>query len=287
MAGFVNRLIGRARGALPVPRPILTPVFGIDPELTARPSPPSVGNTDRPSMIVESDSSPPGSLMGSTDQDRLADASTASQSLPKSPPLLVPEAPEKHARQAAPTENSGERSDSPSTHDTGPGQPRADHEDSAVTGRPFPEVTTLSAKPPEDRRIPEKTTERREPPVGPLLVERTRDKVLSEEAAHHESERRTTIGKPALTPVRAVPASDTARPPTAHPAGQARPSLPRWREIGAEGPSSPPTVKVTIGRIEVRATTPPAPPTPRTRRQRPGPALTLDEYLKKRSGERK
>jgi hypothetical protein len=45
---------------------------------------------------------------------------------------------------------------------------------------------------------------------------------------------------------------------------------------------TPPTIHVTIGRIEVRAT--PPPPSPR---QRPAPAvMSLDDYLKRREGER-
>jgi len=44
-----------------------------------------------------------------------------------------------------------------------------------------------------------------------------------------------------------------------------------------------PTIQVTVGRIEVRAITPPAPPAPRTKPARPGPALSLVDYLKQRS----
>jgi hypothetical protein len=47
--------------------------------------------------------------------------------------------------------------------------------------------------------------------------------------------------------------------------------------------AEPAVIRVTIGRIEVRATTPPLPAAaPRTRP--PGPALTLDDYLKQRNG---
>ena len=50
----------------------------------------------------------------------------------------------------------------------------------------------------------------------------------------------------------------------------------------ASEPAEPAVIRVTIGRIEVRATTPPLPAAPRTRP--PGPALALDDYLKKRNG---
>jgi hypothetical protein len=67
------------------------------------------------------------------------------------------------------------------------------------------------------------------------------------------------------------------------------PARPGWshapsRRSGAAGNESRPVVKVTIGRVEVRAVAPPAPP-PRTRR--PGPKLTLEHYLEQRAkGER-
>lgn len=46
-------------------------------------------------------------------------------------------------------------------------------------------------------------------------------------------------------------------------------------------PAPAPTIKVTIGRVEVRAIMPPA-AAPRPARARPGPALSLEDYLKQR-----
>ena len=46
---------------------------------------------------------------------------------------------------------------------------------------------------------------------------------------------------------------------------------------------SAPTIKITIGRVDVRAITP-AQPTPRRAPATRGPALSLDDYLKQRSG---
>lgn len=48
--------------------------------------------------------------------------------------------------------------------------------------------------------------------------------------------------------------------------------------------AAPPIVQVTIGRIEVRAVTPSAPPAPRAPARPQGPALSLDEYLRRRNG---
>lgn len=46
---------------------------------------------------------------------------------------------------------------------------------------------------------------------------------------------------------------------------------------------TPPTIRVTIGRVEVTANVPPAQPPPPAPPVRRGPELSLDEYLKKRS----
>jgi hypothetical protein len=57
---------------------------------------------------------------------------------------------------------------------------------------------------------------------------------------------------------------------------------PFWRPVEREL-SRPPTTRVSIGRIEVRATTPPE-LSPAPKPPRPDPRLTLDEYLKRRDG---
>ena len=45
-----------------------------------------------------------------------------------------------------------------------------------------------------------------------------------------------------------------------------------------------PTIKVTIGRIEVRAMTPPPAQAPQQQRKKTQPSLSLDDYLKQRAG---
>lgn len=58
------------------------------------------------------------------------------------------------------------------------------------------------------------------------------------------------------------------------------------REPRVDAPeSSAPGIRVTIGRIEVRAITPP--PARRTEPARSGPKLSLDDYLKQRTGGRR
>jgi hypothetical protein len=54
------------------------------------------------------------------------------------------------------------------------------------------------------------------------------------------------------------------------------------REVAAQAKDSAPTIQVTIGRIEVRASKSPEPPCTRTVRSRP--ALSLEDYLKQRNG---
>ena len=65
--------------------------------------------------------------------------------------------------------------------------------------------------------------------------------------------------------------------PTVEPAAPVPAVLPKAMRKPA------PTIQVTIGRIEVRAITLPAPPAPRFKPARPGPALSLDDYLKQRN----
>jgi hypothetical protein len=72
------------------------------------------------------------------------------------------------------------------------------------------------------------------------------------------------IAKPQVTPRIELAAPAAVQPPTA-------------RELT-------PTIRVTIGRIEVRAIMPPSPPAPSSTSARPAPALSLDAYLKQRSG---
>jgi hypothetical protein len=47
-------------------------------------------------------------------------------------------------------------------------------------------------------------------------------------------------------------------------------------------PAAAPVIRVSIGRIEVRAIMPPAPPAPRSKVPRPSPGLSLEEFLKQR-----
>jgi hypothetical protein len=51
--------------------------------------------------------------------------------------------------------------------------------------------------------------------------------------------------------------------------------------------STPPIIEVTIGRIEVRALTPPAAPPPPQRERHEPPKMSLDDYLRAQGGGRR
>jgi hypothetical protein len=68
-----------------------------------------------------------------------------------------------------------------------------------------------------------------------------------------------------------------------HQPDQRREQVPREPRVLAPEPPAP-TIRVAIGRIEVRAITPPAPPAQQETPARPGPLLSLDDYLKQRNG---
>lgn len=89
------------------------------------------------------------------------------------------------------------------------------------------------------------------------------------------------------------PASAVGRSATLPPQGEARserlePVMPCIPAASAEtGPlptPRPPCISITIGRIEVRAVPPVTIPSAQPRSRLPRPALTLDEYLRRRDG---
>lgn len=89
-------------------------------------------------------------------------------------------------------------------------------------------------------------------------------------------------------PVSAVGRSATLRPQAEARPERLEPVTPRIPAVSAEtGPSPaprPPRISITIGRIEVRAAPPMTIPPAQPRSRLPRPALTLDEYLRRRDG---
>jgi len=108
-----------------------------------------------------------------------------------------------------------------------------------------------------------------------------------------ESQRASRASRPERRQVPEAPPSTTSPqsplvPRVLRPniAARREPARSRPDEQGValpELPSSPPIVRVTIGRVEVRAILLPTSPPPRIPPARRGPALSLDDYLKQRN----
>jgi hypothetical protein len=89
-------------------------------------------------------------------------------------------------------------------------------------------------------------------------------------------DRPTTAPRPVQDERTRISTPDSREPSSIKPANRVA------AESEATGPP-PPTIQVTIGRVEVRAVMP-SPPAQRSRPALPVPALPLDEYLKQRRG---
>lgn len=91
-------------------------------------------------------------------------------------------------------------------------------------------------------------------------------------------------------PSRGSASSDLLVPAATRPHIAARPEpngTPRKDQRETATEASSPTVRVTIGRVEVRAAPATPPPARRSSGAKPGPALSLDDYLKQRKGGRR
>ena len=145
----------------------------------------------------------------------------------------------------------------------------------------------VTLRPPRDAEPAPLTAE---PPEAPLEMVRESPLVPLEQAGEAVAQRRN--GTRGSEPLRRddlplVPSS--AAPPTVRQANRRQPSAVSRSSLAVTFPNSPndsasnapPIVRVTIGRIDVRAA--PAPSTPaRKPAPRSGPKLTLDAYLKSR-----
>jgi hypothetical protein len=95
---------------------------------------------------------------------------------------------------------------------------------------------------------------------------------------------------PRTQPPTAVPVrSDGPRPPAVSvvPAAALAPApLPEPRRLRQSGPAESPVVRITIGRIDVRAVPTPTPNQENSRPTRRKPAMSLEDYLERRNGRR-
>jgi len=186
-------------------------------------------------------------------------------------------------------------------------RPEALEAESADRPPPGPFTPPLIGGAPE-RRWP--TMEHKLPldaPHQPPHVSIARTRPLETSTAQMASQsRRPVAEQPTLT--QAAPAEGTADAPLrdithrpreaplepaispAEPSGIPKPRplvleavIARPREAPHAEPKATRTIHVTIGRIEVRAVMPPAPPAPRPRPTQPVPLLSLEDYLKQRN----
>jgi hypothetical protein len=135
--------------------------------------------------------------------------------------------------------------------------------------------------------------------TGPVtrILPRLPDRPLTTPPEHREGEtpdlllpRVNQVRSAVLKPTQDTVSEDLLVPMRAQAVRVRSTPAKRWGQLTSEpetkasrAHSPAPTIRVTIGRVEVRATRPPAPQQPRVERQRPRPALTLDEYLKQRN----
>lgn len=102
----------------------------------------------------------------------------------------------------------------------------------------------------------------------------------------------TAVSMPAPTPRATPPPAAPLVPALRRAQEDAAPAVaPRRESTSATQPEVPeaPSIRVTIGRIDVRAVLPPAPPVPPAPRPRPQSAakMSLDDYLRARRGGRR
>jgi len=171
----------------------------------------------------------------------------------------------------------------------------------------------------ETEHVPPKTPLREEPKSShdepsrrraPVVPARTEtfpakpdlERIAADADVPQQRPRTETVSKPMLEPMKArAPASTKARtekpatvPDHEQPAAPALIPMARQRSSRPSGPareilalakesSAARTIRVTIGRIEVRAVQPAPAPAPR-RPVRPAPKMSLDDYLRSRNG---
>jgi hypothetical protein len=105
------------------------------------------------------------------------------------------------------------------------------------------------------------------------------DEIRRPSAQHRVRDRDSAAVPPqSHSPDEARRVSSLRSPPALTPRASASEWAPRFS--GSEA-AAPPAIHVTIGRVEIRATTPATPPRPRTD---PRPAVTLADYLRQREG---
>jgi hypothetical protein len=179
-------------------------------------------------------------------------------------------------------------------NETLPPAPSRDHPLRRATIAPAEEEHEIATDGPARRR-PVADNPGVKPP--PLLPNESREKPPARSPAQPER-----VEREATPPLRIVeqisatepaPARPLPRPPSLTPVSarkgeretQSAPRQKPKREATDLAPNSPPNIQITIGRLEIRATTPP--PAVAARPRPTSPRLSLDDYLRARSGGRR
>jgi hypothetical protein len=304
MADFITRLAERALGVAPVVQPVMPPMFAPEPashstglewdsEATTSP-----GDPDRPRAPSAQETPPtrdaptgrPADAATAQQEDQSGDAlSSATPGSPRGTPESRSGA--SHLNKSG----SSERGAMTGKEDQrGPSRTTARHPQTPPETRP---ETLHRAEPGPTRRgsplgLPSAEDGSGEAVFRPLrtLLDRGQGETLPSvpspgAQASLDSSEDTLESKTSLD----RPEPPDAPPPVAP--RMVRPQLDGHLERGPQEPrvaapeSSAPAIRVTIGRIEVRAITPPPrPPAQRTAPARPGPELSLDDYLKQHNG---
>lgn len=301
MPGFLTRLVERARGTGPAARPLIAPSYSPAPELRGDRSPlvaaddhveaegartPAGRGATRRLTAPAPESQPPdeSASLSSRDEDA-APRATAQTLMPPRP--IAP--PAEHA--------SGERADkeiaSPTDHASAAGRESRTATNVKVTEIELlmPRTDRPTSPPPIFQPQPRATAARdaQEPAAdaaisspsrpGPASAEQVSgERAKTSEASARQSEHVAEPAASAKSPAPRVIQVSTVRREVISTPGESAAA----REHVVE---SPPTVHVSIGRVEVRAVAPPRPAPPRA--QAPAaPKMSLDEYLRSQDGRR-
>ncbi len=296
MADFITRLAERALGVAPVVQPVMPSMFapeptshstGLERDNEATTSP---GDLDQPRAPSAQETPPAQDALTGRPADAMAQqedqSGVALSSATPGSPRVTPES----------RLGSSHLSESGSS-ERGAMTGKEDQRGSVRTTARHPQTppeTLHRAEPGPTRRGALSTSQRVLPENLPLGLPSAEDE--SGEAVFRPLRTLLDRGQgETLPPVpspgaqASLDASEDTPPPIAP--RMVRPQLDGYLERGPQEPrvaapeSSAPAIRVTIGRIEVRAITPPPmPPAQRTTPARPGPELSLDDYLKQHNG---
>ena len=257
-ADFLTRLAERTLGLAPVAQPLIAPMFAPGPlagAVARSPSEDPAVSADVPWITSEMPSLPVGAtgrspsdtqpipLVSRSGLSPIGHQGLLDETQPPPPlPVGAAKRPPPNATEATPLRTAPEGATGPQT----PSTPLAVAQQ-ARSGLPPPVGATGRSPSDVQQATPFPTT--------------------LESVTEHQA--------PSTPPgIRVRPARGTGRPPSR----SGRPAIP----VAALESRSPPTVRVTIGRIEVQAMVPPSPPAPRAGPERRAPVLPLGDYLKER-----